>query len=253
VPTLRQRPWARGPNLRRRRARDAEGGGGGGAPGGGGGGPLTIPTPDYLWQLDESSGTRVAALGGRDLSEIGSVGSTTGKLSDAARFTGTGTDRLQNTPFSGDIIRTIGCWWRPQGTVSSDGVIAGQVISTPVPNVRFNLREKLNRTQVQAAIFVFTCTVTLNQVVDEWHYLLAILSGSSFEPRLSVDGGAFAASDFGGPGSGLEALQHLHVGDSNDGGLPLNGDVDQLALWKAELTEANAQALYNGGAGRLLP
>lgn len=230
-----------GPNLRRR------------APGDAGGGGSSVPTPAFLWQLNEGSGDRVAALGGLNLLEVGSVGSATGKFGDAASFDGSGaTNRLVNGTIDA-AIRTIGFWWKPTaGSPAGNQVLAGQNVSGPA-DVRFHVYENQARDSVVAADSFWTATLALGQSIGTWYYLMAVLEdqGATSTPKISANGGAFAPDDFGG--EAFSNMVAVSAGSGFNGNLPSYSDIDQLALWTEELTLANAVELYNGGSGIPLP
>ena len=65
------------------------------------------------WRLDESSGTRVDATGnGHDLTSVGTVGNTTGAITNAADFGGTGKQDLarDDAAFRSDQSFTASAW-----------------------------------------------------------------------------------------------------------------------------------------------
>ena len=65
-----------------------------------------------------------------------------------------------------------------------------------------------------------------------------------------MNGGAFTKA---GSSTTFQSTDFICVGNQCDGGSPLYGDIDQLAMWLVELTIGNAIALYNTGAGLPLP
>jgi hypothetical protein len=188
------------------------------------------PTPDYLWQLNETSGTRLADQGGVDLNETGSVGSATGKFGNAASFTGAGANRLSNGAINA-AIRTIGFWWKPTaGSPAGNQVLAGQNVAAPA-DVRFHVYENIARDSIVAAHSFWTSTLVLNQSIGTWYYVLAKLvdEGATSPPSISVNGGAFQDDDFGG--EAFENMIDISVGAGFNGDLPAYADIDQLAMW----------------------
>lgn len=236
-----------GPQLRRR-------GGDDGTP------VVPVPTPDFLWQMDEATGTRVAALGGRNLLEVGgAVASTPGIDGNAARFTVAAGTRLEDAAFGAPGIRTISCWYRPQGPATYSGtlpLICG-ALNLAAPGADMNLRESVNRTQILCYNSVEPSTFTLNQVIGTWYYLFGVLQdtgGGNVGPNLSVNGSAFQPPDFGGALPLSLTQSAWKVGDAIGGAnAHVEGDVDQIALWTSAQPLSVGQAIYNGGAGRPLP
>lgn len=84
---------------------------------------------------------------------------------------------------------------------------------------------------------------SVTPVVGAWHFLAATYDGTS--ANLAIDGGVFEDS--------LYALDiqsagfSFQLGAASAGDEPLDGFLDQVAIWKRALTLAETQQIYNGG------
>jgi hypothetical protein len=79
----------------------------------------------------------------------------------------------------------------------------------------------------------------------EWHHVVARRSGTSFEMFFD---NTLVASDSSG-GSITVTTNGLLIGQRTGGGFPMDGRLDEIAIWTRALTDPEITALYNGGSG----
>ena len=206
------------------------------------------------WPLDESSGaSRADSVGGRTLSDIGTVDAAAGKIGNAASFSGG--DYLRKTPqlsgLEGLGAASFSCWvYRTAGGVfwlwaalnnSSGGVCY-------LLGVNANLRMYVGGDYGEMAsamplntwahiVFVFDGSQSGNsgRLVGYLDGVAQTLSysgtiGTAFPP---VDGGGSSAVMIG----------------SLSGGSYYTGLVDLFGYWNRALSSAEVSQLYNAGAG----
>ncbi len=93
---------------------------------------------------------------------------------------------------------------------------------------------------------------TPNDAADNWTQYVVTRSGEAY--KIYADG-QLAGSGSGGS-STTQRDQPLLFGMRNSGdgrGFPLNGTLDEVAIWDRALTGDEIASLYNGGAGRSVP
>lgn len=217
-----------------------------------------------LWEFAEASGNRADSSGNAyTLTDTRSVGSTSGKFSqNAAVFVASSTDYFEladNANLSGgDVDFSIGAWVRLSSTgTGTNKVIAGKWGTTG------NQREYLVYWDSASNRFVFWGSVsgTTNDVTrsastfgapasdgSEWCYVFAYHDSVNNIVGISVNDGA---RDTTAHSTGVkDGTSQFHIGAMRPANLwYMDGDVQQVAVWKEVKTTGDVSAIYNSGSG----
>jgi hypothetical protein len=217
---------------------------------GGGASPLLTDLAAY-WKLDETSGTRFDSVGTNNLTENGSVGSTLGKIGNAATGFST-TDYLVNTSTVGQITGdwTATCWFRTGSDINTNQGIVCRTTTTANDveylldifsnNVRFVL-------STSSGIYVAQTPIATNTT----YFVASWYDGTNI--NISLNDGAVTST--AAPGIPVQLFgSELTVGLRLDDSRPFLGDwIDEVGIWNRVLTSGEITQLYNGSAGLTYP
>lgn len=190
----------------------------------------------HYWRLDETSGNRVDSVGTTPLIEsIPSVLSISGKLNRAAK----GDELVANALYaSADVDisqpRTI-AFWAKLNSIPADTYLA---VSTPADSPR--IRVDTFGDVILSSPDTGDLMAVAFGALALWH--LVILKMESNIWSLSIDGSLFQSSTFQAPTG--DSLYILGAG----AGLFYGGQ-DEVAVWNRALSQAEADQLWNNGAG----
>jgi hypothetical protein len=205
------------------------------------------------WSLDEASGTRVDATGrGNDLTPVGTPGSAAGTVGSAVDLSsGNSLSRASGADVSpGNVDFTLAFWVRFDAIPGAADVLGkwaggGQLeydVYLPGP---FNHLQFICSTTGSDFPAVAAATFGLLSATT-WYFVVAWHDAAANTLNIQVNNGAVdSAPHAGGVFQGSTALL---LGGSNFGA-PMDGRLDEVALWHRVLTSDERTALYNGGAG----
>jgi hypothetical protein len=200
------------------------------------------------WKLDETSGTRFDSVSANNLSDIDTVGFATGKIGNAAEFTGTNylstNTVLSSGPFSVSFWMNSDTVTRPSARIIArygNGVPADQAW-------RASLRDD------NAVITVGSTTLSIPNIASAatWHHFsfwyndvaqeIGIQFDTTIQTTPQTTGYVNTNVDF--------TIGTLAGGPSS---VSFRGLVDEVGVWSRVLTAAERTQLYNGGAGITYP
>jgi hypothetical protein len=198
------------------------------------------------WELEEASGTRNDSHGSNHLTDVNTVGSTTGKVGTAADFEAGSSEcliRTDNTDLStGDIDFTWAFWINPESTGSFPVILSKGIAGA-------GNREYLAYIDGSAKIFweVNGASITTAGSVSTstWHFVVGWHDATNNLVGVSLDDTSATAAD----GGGVDGSADFELGASTTQGLYFDGLIDQVGFWKRVLTAGERTALYNSGAG----
>jgi hypothetical protein len=206
------------------------------------------------WTLDEASGTRADSAGANTLTDMGSVTQATGKLGQAAQFSGAAANYLRiadNAALSmGDIDFTVAAWVyldvvTATNVVLSKGNDAGGTGQTAYTlqilngQAQFFVGSGSARAQVNSS-------VTMS--VSTWYWVCAWHDSVGNTINISVNDGT-AVSQAWANGSFDDTFELCLGRYANYNGGLFRGRIDSVGIWKRLLTGAERTSLYNAGAG----
>lgn len=204
------------------------------------------------WSLDEASGTRVDSHGSNDLSDSNSVGSTAGKIGNAAVFSVSSSNRLfvaSNSdlqPGSSDFTVSLWVYVDEVFTPANRG-IAGKATAGFSAVVEWSLGFDGGGTPRFYAAGTNVAISSLSS--NAWVQLTAWRDGSSGVIGVSTNNGApQTTSIVSSPtSSGNTTIGFAVRGAFQD--YYFNGRVDEVGFWKRCLSPAERTQLYNSGNG----
>ena len=214
------------------------------------------------WKLDEAGGDRSDAHASYTLTDNNTVGSTTGKINNAAVFVAAQSESLSNTaaifdPGLGSFTVNTWCY------------------ITAVSETEY-LATKGNRISGVAGWSIFLSTVsgicvrcgaggvvqrasqTHALPADGWHMVTLVINRTTNIVLGYLDGSNTGWTDGGGGpttnslvGMGtISKSDPLYLGRSSiSTGNYLNRALDEVSVWSVALSDADISVLYNGGAG----
>jgi hypothetical protein len=209
--------------------------------------PLLTDLVSY-WKLDETSGTRFDSVGTNNLADNGGVGSTIGKVGNAALFDGSNylstNTVLSSGPFS------VSFWINPD-TVTRDParIISRYRIAAPADQAwSAYLRDD------DALIDVGPTTLTIPSIAsaETWHYFAFWYDDVAQEIGIQFDTTILTTPQTTGY---VNTNVDFTIGTLAGGptGPSFRGGVDEVGIWSRVLTAAERTQLYNGGAGLTYP
>lgn len=205
------------------------------------------------WDLDEASGTRADSHGTNDLTDVNTVGSTTGKISNAADFVAANSERLSHNDnadlSTGDIDFTL-AGWVYFDTVATSQYLASKYSATEAEWIIF-----LNDSDMKPYFGVYHNGVDGVDVgsglsalsADTWYFVVAWHNAGNDTINIQVNNGAVDTRSHSlgvGSGAAVFTLGGLGAGDAFH-----DGRLDEWAFWKRVLTSGERTELYNAGSG----
>jgi hypothetical protein len=225
------------------------------------------PEPDSLltdlvawWSLDEASGTRVNAHnpGTHDLTDVNTVGSTTGVVGGAASFVAANSERLTSASHA-DLVMgnrdfSIAGWAKFTNSSNSNAAIVGKGVPTTALNgwvvQRVGTTEAVRLTARNSNDTANVSTASVSITYDTLFFFIGQYTANvlSFEVNrgtpvtIALTGGSFASD-----------ADDLSMGGGTNGGNLLNGADDEVLIAHRIWTTDEKDRLYNSGAGMAYP
>ncbi|HYE89041.1 MAG TPA: LamG-like jellyroll fold domain-containing protein [Vicinamibacterales bacterium] len=212
-----------------------------------------------FWELEEASGTRNDGHASNHLTDLNSVGSTTGKVGTAADLESTSSQRLyiaDNADLSVGDIDFSGCFWtNPESlsgfpspfskdtiTVTADREYGAYIDGTTLYFYVFDTGGSFKQTSsgitLSTGTWQFVCFGHSASANEIW------ISKNTDTPITTAH--SSGVRDAGAPfaiGGGLNGTSP--TGDSWDGA------IDQFGFWKRDV-RSDISTMHNGGAGMSL-
>jgi hypothetical protein len=212
----------------------------------------TLPLLDGLvayWKLDEGSGTRIDSAGPNNLADNGSVGSTTGKVGNAALFNGINFLTVTNPSLNITGAISIAGWVYAVST-SIQQVFGGYASVPPYHGYGFGISVSIPNKWVWFSGLPWTASTsdvalntwthiafTLNSTGTLNIYLNGALDRTTTAPVLSSYNGQRAL------GARADGIDQVFSGTL----------IDEFGIWNRVLTASEMLILYNSGAGITFP
>ena len=224
--------------------------------------PLSAAVIDNLvayWSLDEASGNAIDAATGNDLTEtVGTIASTTGRVSTARDFEATETEYFaiaDNADLStGDIDFTIAAWVQLESKPATEMDIVSKFETSG--NQReyrmryFNTTDRLTWTVDSNGATPVTVSWGSAPSTATWYFVVAWHDSVNNVIGISVNDGTPVTSAH--TVGVLNGTSPFHIGALGRAAATFywDGLIDEVGLWKKVLTAAEITWLYNAGNGR---
>ena len=203
------------------------------------------------WKLDEASGTRADSIGSNNLTAngTGGVGSTTGKLGNAAAFVGAESDYLSitdNTSISIGNNSCEFCLW-----VYSSGSLASAVEIVSKRNdyiIQINAAGAFFTGWFGGAAKIATKSVALS--INTAYFISAAFDKDTQEVSIDVNNSGTRGTTATKSSTMDDGTNPLAFGGRPFGAAFLTGWMDEIGYCKGSmLTAAERTLIYNAGAG----
>jgi hypothetical protein len=227
------------------------------ATGGGGASSLLTGLVSY-WNLNEPSGPRIDSAGSNNLTDNNTVGSTTGKLGNAASFVAANSEYLSSTSAALDLTGSysISVWLRFTSTATqmilgryNDGNNRGFVLRSASGNLTyFHVPQG---TTEGGIIFNQVNTPSTYNDGNWYHVVLQFEIGVG--SSLYVDN-TLVGTDNTTTAAISSYTQAFRIGTQASGAPRYySGDIDEVGIWSQVLTVSEISDLYNLGSGITYP
>ena len=184
------------------------------------------------WPMDEESGTREDIYGSNDLTDINTVGSSTGKFSNAANFDKTNSEYLYVVSNALKLPESF--------TIS--GWIYGGTSGEPM-----QIADNNGRLQVISAYndIRFSNISRSYYGISDWFHIIVWFNSQTGETGISLNGQDVTGTSTADDGSGT-----FYIGKVSWNSYYLTGIIDELVIWSKALSSGDRYHLYNNGTGR---
>lgn len=207
------------------------------------------------WKLDEVSGSRIDSKNSSTLTDNGSVGSTSGIISNAANFSGS--NYLSCAVNSNLIVGftpddfTINCWARFVDNNTNYTIISSTTDGTAQHSEYWLINESgllfmfvgdgtqysFSYTPINATT---TYMITTRVVRSPTFHIYLAINGSPVTDNFTLLSG-FSGSSF--------TASKFNIGSINNGTSSMKGWIDEVGLWRRNISDGEVTSLYNSGAG----
>lgn len=229
--------------------------------------PMTELSLISHWRLEENSGTRVDATAtGNDLTDNATVTSGTGKVGTAAQFTAANSEYLEivdgsqtNLDQAGDMA--ISCWVNFDSTPSSgNGMVFASKWNGTTDNAsyRFALFNNGGTLQLEyandntndgASNDPKFARVNWTPSTGTWYHVVAVYDASAGEVDFYVDGVQLGSTQTGMHTSQNDTAAAFRIGALENDSEFMNGLIDELGFYDAEISSNVVFLIDNGGTG----
>lgn len=209
------------------------------------------------WELEEASGTRTDSYGANDLTEVNSVGQTTGVQNNAANFPDS-ENRLYVTnnaslTFGSDTSFTVGLWFKPVTTSGLRIILLKHNNFISAHTSEFQIYRNGTGVTVNVGNGTLSGDATVSPIVaGSWHFIVAWHDGVNNEVGLMMNivGGSNYETVNTWTGGTQNVGYSFNIG-SPFGAWHLDGAVDEVFFYKDRvLTSDERDWLWNSGSGR---
>lgn len=209
-----------------------------------------------FWGLNETSGNRSDSAGSNTLTNNGSVASTTGKVSNAAQFSGSNDLSItDNSALStGDIDFTVSGWVYMTSKAANAGIISKFTSSGAQREYLVYYDSAVDRFRLSVSAIGTTVTqIAANNLgspsLNTWYFIVAWHDSVANTINIQVNNGTADSASYS---SGVfDGTAPFMLGNYFSGGVNnrLTGYVDAVGFWKRVLTDGEKTTLYNSGSG----
>lgn len=223
------------------------------------GSPILTGLQAY-WKLDETSGTRIDSHGSNNLTDVNTVGSNTGIISNAADFVAANQEALTITDNAAlscaDIDLTVWGWFYLNAVgIQFYGFFSKWDAGAGVGTLEYRLVFQNNVLfwQVSGNGSTSTSVTRGFSTATTWTFFCVQHDATNNLIKISLNNDAFTtAAHTTGIFNGVNDFQLGHFGNVAGTG-HLNGRLDEIGFTKALLSADNITSLYNGGTGKTYP
>jgi hypothetical protein len=220
--------------------------------------PLLTDLVAY-WKLDETSGTRFDSAGSNNLADNNTVGFAGGKIGNAASFVAANSENLDG----GDILDigndslTVSCWFKttsPGGELNVTPLVGKPFAGGKQGRYAIALENGKVTVPIQDAPGAGPSrdVMTVETYNDGlWHFAIMVVDHAT-GVYLYVDN-VLEASSLGALAATLNTTDPFLIGFYTGIAAYMDGEIDEVGVWRRALTASEITQLYNSGAGLTYP
>ncbi|MBK6697350.1 MAG: LamG domain-containing protein [Myxococcales bacterium] len=215
-----------------------------------------VPGLVAWWPAEGTAEDTKGANEGTLIGDAGDAGFTTGKVGVAFSFDGTDRYVQVNAQSSLDMSAgdfTVDVWFKLASLATDQTIfqkLSGSTTADPSYFIEFSSPNALRFAVLETVSNRNDLSVTTTLAAGTWYHFAAVRSQNS--STIYLDGVAIGSQDAGaavntGTGGGARIGRAAH-----DSGIvrPVNGAVDELAIYNRALSAAEIQAVFAAGAAR---
>ena len=194
------------------------------------------------FSMDEASGTRTDDVAGYTLTEAGgTIGSTTGKISNGANMVTADGYHLLNTgdSLTGTNTGTVSAW------INVNSISTTQWLFQPYTNRDVYIQSSKIKARVWGAI---ASAITLSSAT--WYHCVWTWEVGSVSGALIINDGT---PETNATVDSTASDGNLIIGERGTGTGAFGGIMDEVGIWNRILTAAEITELYNSGNGIAYP
>lgn len=208
------------------------------------------------WSMDETSGSRADVVGSNDLSDNNTVGSTSGKISNAAALVSANSEWLSlpdnaDMSLANESISFAG-WLYPQNVSGFQVVFSRDNCDSPC-----NARDYLvyiSSNKINAFVFNGStsqiCGVSQSITQNAWQFYVFTFDSATDACSSSINDGTVSTNNESSPGGNTSnSAITFGIGARPDGSGYFDGYIDEFGFWKKKLTSGEITTLFNSNAG----
>lgn len=211
------------------------------------------------WRLDEASGNAIDQVGSNTLVDLNTVTSNPGKVGTARQFTRANGEALtiaDNAALSaGASDISIACWIWLDSKTNLMTIISKNDGSTTAGSEYIiyydNAADRLKFGLYGGAVLTLSGSSFGAVPTGQWIFVVGTFSFSTTNMRLYINGTLQPAGTFGSTPN--NTTTQFQISGSPAATNYFDGRVDEVGIWKRELTSLEIATLYNFGAGLTYP
>ena len=210
------------------------------------------------WKLDEASGTRFDAHGTNDLTDNNTVGSNTGKISDAASFVIANSEYLSRASNStlqlGDIDWTIQAWVYVPSSSPNQAIVAKDDDAASSRDYTLDSQSSRFRIYFDGGGAGKDAQTSTNFNINTWYHIVAQHDATANTLTIRQNNGTPVSTSTSGPITNVSSSE-FRIGAREYSGAEIysGARIDEVAIWKRKLTSDEITELYNSGSGKTYP
>lgn len=205
------------------------------------------------WKCDEASGNLLDAAGSNTLTDHASTGTGSGIINTGRTFNGSTQyfDVASNASLDvGTSDFSIQVWMNLTSFTGDPYIISKQASGAPYNGYGMFAQDisfKIGFETSDGTYQFDSSTTTVSAGV--WTHIIITRSGANLAFYLN---GAAAGTSSSARSGSLDTTANFNIG-SFAGSQTFNGNLDEIALWKRQLSSGEVTSLYNSGAGLAYP
>lgn len=212
------------------------------------------------WKLDEASGTRADSHGSNDLTDNNTVGSTTGKLNNAASFVAANSEYLSATGSdltAGTGSMTLAGWLRVNSLAANRPIASKGASRDGSPATAAGYNCQILPSGAVMSVFGDTANSTRlvsssgagEIVVGNTYHWAYVIDRAAHQVRVYKNNSLILTQDISSRAGDCSSSSNFHLGANAAAVFWFDGWLDEWGCWNRVLIPTEIGQLYNSGNG----